>query len=94
MNEKTLRYIGLGFGIVLTLIILYFGAYVEIGGYSDFNIRNTVIYDIFRNFVFSRNLSYVLWYLVLFVGLWLSWKYRLKLAKIIKKLTTIIHKKV
>lgn len=87
MNEKIMRYVGISVGVLLTLIILYTGAYIEIG------IRNTIIYDIFRNFELNRELAHILWYLCLLIGFWLSWKYHFKTARIISKISAKIHKK-
>lgn len=100
MNEKTMRYIGLGVGILLTLTIFYAGFYTNdwmVHSNSRFGIENTVVYGIFRNFGLNKDLSHILWYLCLFISFGLSWKYRFKTAKIINninKLSIKIHKKV
>ncbi len=94
MNEKKIRYIGLGFSVLLTLIILYSGNYGTCC--SSFGIiERTIIYDLLRDMLDrDRELAYIAWYICLLSGLWLSWKYRLKSGQLIVKLTTKIHKKV
>ncbi|VVH55663.1 hypothetical protein [bacterium endosymbiont of Bathymodiolus sp. 5 South] len=104
MNDKTIRYIGIGIGFLITLAILYVnndGSFSEYGFFAS-DIKHTMIYDLLKDIVrkFGARYStrgswaYFLWFSCLAGGVWFSWEMRFKIARIITKVFKSIDEKV
>jgi predicted RNA-binding Zn-ribbon protein involved in translation (DUF1610 family) len=93
MNEKIVRYLAIGVGILITMAILHIdaGSFVDDGLFA-WNIQDTMVFELLKH----RNdeeIAYVLWFVCFGGGVFLSWKYRLKTAGILIKVIKTIHKK-
>ncbi len=103
MNDKTMRYIGVGMGSLITLLILYLndGSFSKYGFFAS-DIKHTIIYNLLKDIVrefgahysTGRSLAYFLWFTCLAVGVWFSWKIRFKIANVITKILKSIDEKV
>lgn len=102
MNDKTIRYIGIGVGSLITLAILYVndGSFSKYGFFAS-DIKHTMIYDLLRNIVggfgahysTTKSWAYFLWFACLAGGVWFSWKIRFKIASVITKVFKSIDEK-
>lgn len=96
LTDKTIKYVGLITGVLLTFILLLINADPFRYELLASEIKHTWFYDFLRidSGYKAKNLAYFLWYLCLSVGIFLSWKFRIKIANLISKILTKIHKEI
>ena len=102
MTDKTVRYISWGVGALLVLALLFLndGSFSRYGLFAT-DIKHTMVYDFLKDIVrefgtrssTSRILAYFLWFGCFGGGIFISWKYRFKTAKIVKTILNSIHEK-
>lgn len=103
LTDKAIKYFGLFVGVLLVFILLLINE--NTFGYGLFanDIYNTWVYNfLIENIVGSEKyydsdeefLAYFLWFLCFGIGVFLSWKYRVKTANLISKILTKIHKEI
>jgi len=91
MSDKTLNYIGLGLGILVTIFIVTFSDswYWNSDGMFTIQLSHTMIYDWFKPVIDGAVLG-ILRTLILVIGFWLSFKFRGKIGNAVVN----FHKKV
>ena len=100
INEKIVRYISIGIGVLITFLILhiYNGSFVDDGLFAWY-IQDTMVFELLRSFIHEfdyRNdeeIAYFLWFVCCSGGVFLSWKYRVKPAGILIKMIKAVHEK-
>ena len=100
VNEKIVRYISIGIGVLITFIILhiYNESFVD-GGLFAWYIQDTMVFELLRGFTHEidyRNdeeIAYFLWFVCFGGGVFLSWKYRVKTAGVLIKMIKALHEK-
>ena len=100
INEKIVRYISIGIGVLITFIILhiYNESFVD-GGLFAWYIQDTMVFELLRGFIHEidyRNdeeIAYFLWFVCFGGGVFLSWKYRVKTAGVLIKMIKAVHEK-
>jgi hypothetical protein len=95
MSDKTINYIGMGLGILVTIMILYLsGRY----GSSVLSMGDShTYYDFLREFggiYFAREYTDLFRVLLFGIGFFLSFKFRGKIGKIVVGSIGNLHKKV
>ena len=99
MSDKTINYIGMGLGILVTIFIVTLGCYDDSYPYRECNdifftteAENTMLYEWFGKGIseLSSGELDILRIFILGIGFWLSYKFREKIGNMIFK----FHKSV
>ena len=99
INDKTIRYISVGIGTLITLAVLYIKDEDRYLGFFAPDIKHTMVYDLLRDILrefglrsWSWEWAYCLWFACLAGGVWFSWKMRYKIANVITKIIESIRR--
>jgi hypothetical protein len=95
MNDKTINHIGWGFGLLVTIVIVCLSDCWNCRSQGVLSIYHdeTIYWDILKQhggYWFSRNYTGLLRLFILFIGFWLSFKFKEKIGNSIVN----FHKKV
>jgi len=96
MSDKTINYIGMGLGILVTIVIVTLGRCWDCsyGGVFTISLQHTVFYDWFKPVIGSSVGVGILRLFIFFICLWLSYKFREKIGKTVVGSIGNFHKKV
>ena len=101
-SGKSIRYVAWAAGSLITLAILCIndGSFSRHGFFAG-DIKDAMVFDLLTDIICefgaylstARSVAYFLWFACLAGGVYLSWKYRFKTAKIVGAVLKNIHEK-
>jgi hypothetical protein len=99
MSDKTINHIGWGLGLLVTIVIVCLSDCWNCRSQGVLSIYHdeTIYWDILKQhggYWLSRNYTGLLRLFILFIGFWLSFKFRVKIGKTVAGSIGNFHKKV